>query len=46
MKKIHLKIEFASNDENMRESTLRWFDHIQRRVTNSLVRKIVEEDQK
>ena len=46
MKKIHLKIEFASNDENMRESHLRWFDHIQRRVANSLVRKIVEEDKK
>ena len=46
MKRIPLKIEFASNDENMRESHLRWFDHIQRRVTNSLVRKIVEKDQK
>ena len=39
MKKIHLKIEVASIDENMREYRLRWLGHVQRRVTNLLVRK-------
>jgi hypothetical protein len=27
-------------DENMRESPLKWFDHVQRRAINVSVRKI------
>ena len=37
-KKIHLKIEVASIDENMREYHLIWFGYVQRKVTNSPVR--------
>ena len=29
----------TSIDEKMRESHLRWFGHVQRRVTNALVKK-------
>ena len=36
---IRLKIEVTSIDEKMRENRLRWFDHVQRRATNELIRK-------
>ena len=36
---ICLKIEGIPIDENMRERRLRWFDHVQRRATNELIRK-------
>ena len=32
-------IEVAPIEEKMRENRLRWFGHIQRRLTNALVRK-------
>ena len=37
--KIHLKIRVTLIDENMRESHLRWFCHIQRRAINIPMRK-------
>ena len=36
---IHLKIAAALIDDKMRESHLKWFDHIQRRAINATVRK-------
>ena len=36
---IFLKIGVAPIDEKMRESCLRWFGHVQRRVINEPVRK-------
>ena len=36
---IRLKIRMAPIDEKMRESRLRWFDHMQRREINAPVRK-------
>jgi hypothetical protein len=36
---IHLKIGVVPIDENMRESLLRWFSHVQRRLINAPVRK-------
>ena len=54
---IHLKLGVAPINEKMRESRLRWFGHVQRRVINALAKKKmswskmreqkkVEEDQK
>ena len=37
--RIHKMIEVAPIEEKMRENRLRWFDHIQRRPINALVRK-------
>jgi N12 class adenine-specific DNA methylase len=36
---ISLKIGVTPIDEKMRDSRLRWFDHIQRIAINALVRK-------
>ena len=36
---IHLKIAATLIDDKMRESHLKWFDHIQRRAINAIVRK-------
>ena len=38
--KIHLKIGMNPIDEKMRESCLRWFGHVQRRVINSPMRRM------
>ena len=37
---IRLMIGVGPIDENMRESPLKWFDHVQRRAINVSVRKI------
>ena len=36
---IRLKIRVAPIDEKMRESCLKWFGHVQKRVINTLMRK-------
>ena len=36
---IHLKLGVAPINEKMRESRLRWFGHVQRRVINALAKK-------
>jgi hypothetical protein len=38
--KIHLKIGMNPIDEKMRESCLRWFGHVLRRVINSPMRRM------
>ena len=38
-KEIYLRIKVVPIDEKMKEHRLRWFDHVQRRAINALVRK-------
>ena len=44
-KDINLKIGVAPIDEKMRESHLRWFGHVQRRLINKLrEQNVIKED--
>jgi len=37
---IRTKIDVAPIEEKMRENRLRWFDHVRRKATDALVRRV------